>query len=216
MDLSKLDPEERAFWERYVTTGVHAFWFVDGVGGGARLDEVIRDELLPMIPEGSSDGDDAFSRPTVLSAASYLGAYGALIHLWAPPDALAELQDFIAGPLGDLRLTGSFAVQASAVTDRPTPYGMKLKKCDVVAIVRVWTGRGRLDDVLTQLADLPGFNGAAVVFGAFDILVELDGSTFEEVAGAALEHLPAIDGVVRTETAFADYRRYETQGGEYT
>jgi DNA-binding Lrp family transcriptional regulator len=213
MDLTKLDPEERAFWERYVTTGIHAFWFVDGVDGDARLDDVIREGLIPLIPEGPSDGEGSFSHPTVLSAASYIGAYGALVHLWAPPDALAELQDFIAGPLGDLRLTGTFAMQAAARVDGPTPYGMKLKKCDVVAIVRVWCGRGRLDDVLDRVADLPGFNGAAVVFGDLDILVELDGSTFEELAATALEHLPGIDGVVRTETAFADYRRYDAPGG---
>lgn len=213
MDLSKLDPDERAFWERYVTTGVHAFWFVDGVDGGARLDDVIRKGLLPRIPEGPRDGDrdEPFSRPTVLSAASYIGAYGALVHLWAPPNELAELQDFIAGPLGDLRLTGTFALQASRYTRAggPTAYGMKLKKCDVVAIVRVWTEHGRLDDILAQMSDLPGFNGAAAVFGDFDVIVELDASTFEEAAGTALAHLPEIEGVVRTETAFADYRRYD-------
>jgi DNA-binding Lrp family transcriptional regulator len=218
MDLAKLDPRERAFWERYVTTGIHAFWFVDGVVGGARLDDVIREGLIPLIPEGprGRDDDQRFSRPTVLSAASYIGAYGALVHLWAPPDALAELQDFITEPLGDLQLTGTFALQASRYerVGGPTAYGMKLKKCDVVAIVRVWAEHGRLDDILAQTSDLPGFNGAAMVFGDFDILVEVDASTFEEAAGTALARLPKIEGVVRTETAFADYRRYDPRDAE--
>ena len=61
----------------------------------------------------------------------------------------------------------------------------------------------------TTLSDLEGFQGAATVFGDFDVLLVLDGSDFSSVAEVALGPLQKIPGIARSETSFADYRRYD-------
>lgn len=204
MDLSELDPEERARWERYVLTGIHAFLFVDHVVGDKRLYDIIVDDLLPLIPSEGEPSD----HPVVLSASEFVGPYKAFIHLWSPPGELAALQDFIGGTLWDLGLRCDFATQAATHQGPDHVYALKIKKCDVVAVVRIWAERGSAPGLLGRLSELRGFQGAATVFGDFDVLVVLEGADFSSVAEVALGRLQQIPGIVRSETAFADYRRY--------
>jgi DNA-binding Lrp family transcriptional regulator len=79
-----------------------------------------------------------------------------------------------------------------------------------VAVVRIWVKKGSAAGaVLSRLATLPGFQGAATIFGDFDVLLVLEAKDYSSVAEVAFGQLQAIHGIKRTETAFADYRRYD-------
>jgi DNA-binding Lrp family transcriptional regulator len=215
MDLSQLDPEERAAWERYVLTGIHAFLFVDHVEGEKRLHDTIVEDLFAMIPEhGEPPPEDAEIPAVVLSASEFVGPYKAFIHLWAPPGRLDAIQDFIAYTLWDLGLRCNYATQGTSYQGPDTIYQTKLKKCDVVAVVRIWAESGSTGELLGRLAELPGFEGAVTVFGDFDVLLVIGGSDFASVAKVAIGPLQSIPGIERTETSFADYRRYDEYGEE--
>jgi DNA-binding Lrp family transcriptional regulator len=205
MDLSELEPEERARWERYILTGIHAFLFVDHVEGEKRLKDTIVEDLLPLIPVDGEPSD----QPVVLSASEFVGPFKAFIHLWSPPGELAALQDFIGITLWDLGLRCNYGTQATSYQGPGKVYPLKIKKCDVVAVVRIWAERGSTEGLLGRLADLPGFQGAATVFGDYDVLLVLEGEDFGGVAEVALGPLQRIPGILRSETSFADYRRYD-------
>jgi DNA-binding Lrp family transcriptional regulator len=212
MKFEDLEPQDRERWERYVSTGLHAFLFVDHVTGDRTLRDLV-DELRGMIPGDDPESPDYLppsDHAVVLSAAETVGPYKAFVHLWAPPGRLAALQDFIAGPLWDLGFRCDYAVQGTAYTS-PTGgfYPLKIKKCDVVGFVRIWLTGEKGYDVLATLADLVGFQGAATVFGSFDVLLVLDGEEIADVAKVIMGKLQRIPGIDRTETAFADYRRYD-------
>jgi DNA-binding Lrp family transcriptional regulator len=213
MDLSELDPDERARWERYILTGIHTFLFVDHVEGETRLRDSIVNDLITRIPEhGEPPPDDAEYPVVVLSAAEFIGPYKAFIHLWAPPDRLDALHHFIAYDLWDLGLRCNYATQGTSYQGPGTTYPLKIKRCDIVAVVRIWAEKGSLGEIPARLAELPGFQGAATVFGDFDILLVLDGPDFATVSKTAIGPLQTIPGIKRTETAFADYRIYDEQG----
>jgi DNA-binding Lrp family transcriptional regulator len=216
MDLAELDPDERAFWERYILTGIHAFLFVDHVAGERRRNDLVKTDLAELIPTfPPPEGLEPFSKPVVLSASEFVGSFGAFVHLWAPPGQLAALQDFIGYTLWDLGLRCTYATQATSHQGPDHIYPMKVKKCDVVAVVRIWVKKGAAAGaLLPRLAQLRGFQGAATVFGDFDVLLVLEGEDYSSVAEVALGELQAIHGIKRTETAFADYRRNDEPGPE--
>ena len=215
MKLEELTPEDRERWERYITTGLHAFLFVDHVQGDGTLREAI-DALIGMIPGDDPESPD-FMPPSdhtvVLSATETVGPYKAFVHLWAPPRRLDLLQDFIAGALWELGLRCDYAVQGTAYTG-PTGqvYALKIRKCDVVGFVRIWLNPDaglEAFDIMARLSELDGFQGAATVFGSFDVLLVIDGKEIDDVAKVIMGRLQGISGIARTDTAFADYRRYD-------
>jgi len=215
MNLEDLTPEDRERWEQYVVTGLHAFLFVDHIAGDGTLRDAI-DVLIGMIPGDDPESAD-FLPPSdhavVLSATETVGPYKSFVHLWAPPRRLDLLQDFIAGTLWELGLRCDYAVQGGAYTG-PTGqiYALKIRKCDVVGFVRIWlsedAGLGAFD-IMARLSELDGFQGAATVFGSFDVLLVIDGKEIDDVAKVIMGRLQGISGIARTETAFADYRRYD-------
>jgi hypothetical protein len=215
MNLEDLTPEDRERWEQYVVTGLHAFLFVDHIAGDGTLRDAI-DVLIGMIPGDDPESAD-FLPPSdhavVLSATETVGPYKSFVHLWAPPRRLDLLQDFIAGTLWELGLRCDYAVQGGAYTG-PTGqiYALKIRKCDVVGFVRIWlsedAGLGAFD-IMARLSALDGFQGAATVFGSFDVLLVIDGKEIDDVAKVIMGRLQGISGIARTETAFADYRRYD-------
>ncbi len=205
MDLSSLDPEERARWERYILTGIHAFLFVDHVVGDKRLYDIIVDDLLPLIPP---DGEPS-EVPVVLSASEFVGPYKAFIHLWSPPGQLAALQDFIGVTLWDLGIRCDYSTQATSYQGPDKVYPLKIKKCDVVAVVRIWAEPGCAKALPAKLSGLEGFQGAATVFGDYDVILVIDGADFSGVASVVLGPLQKVPGIARSETSFADYRRYD-------
>ena len=215
MNLGDLEVGDRERWERYITTGLHAFLFVDHVAADQKLRDVV-DSLAEMVPGDDPEAPD-HQPPTdhvvVLAATETLGPFGAFVHLWAPPAGLAALQDFVAGPLLDLGIRCDYSVQGTAYTS-PTGgvYPMKVKKCDVEAFVRIWLDATDDRDpfaVMAELSELEGFQGAATVFGSFDLLLVLDGKSIGDVANVIMGKLRQIRGIARTETAFADYHRYD-------
>ncbi len=214
MKFEDLTQQDRERWERYVVTGLHAFLFVDHIVGDRTLRAAV-DELQSMIPGDDPESPDYLppsDRVVVLSATETVGPYKAFVHLWAPPRDLATLQDFIAGALWDLGFRCDYGVQGTAYAG-PTGeiYPLKVKKCDVVGFVRIWLARDEGDafDVLARLSELDGFQGAVTMFGSFDVLLVLDGKEIGDVAKVIMGKLQRTPGIARTETAFADYRRYD-------
>lgn len=204
MDLSQLDDAERERWEWYALHGLHSFLFVDHLEGSMTPGDVVT-ALQAAIPDEGTSRDE----PAVLAASEFVGAFGLFVHLWAPRGGLALLQDLIAGPIRDLGLRCEYATQATSYQDgRGRVYTLKIKKCDVVAVTRIWAEPGRALELLPTLSRLDGFEGAATVFGAFDVLLVLEGEGYEDVADVALHRLHGLDGVARSETSFADFRRY--------
>ena len=215
MKLEDLTPEDRERWERYIVTGLHAFLFVDHVAGDGTLRDAVN-TLIRMIPGDDPDSADYLppsDHAVVLSATETVGPYKAFVHLWAPPRRLDLLQDFIADTLWGLGLRCDYAVQGTAYTG-PTGqvYALKIKRCDVVGFVRIWLSpdadRGPFD-IMESLSELDGFQGAATVFGSFDVLLVIDGEEIDDVAKVIMGRLQGVSGIARTETAFADYRRYD-------
>ena len=149
---------------------------------------------------------------SALSASEFVGPYAAFAHLRADGD-LASLQDFVAvlrdrhDVASELAIAGSSYVSPSGVTMMT-----KAKKCAIVALVKVWVRKGTVVRMLNTLHDELGdaFKGATVVYGSCDILLELGAEELEPVLAAALGPLQRIEDVVRTETAIADFRRYES------
>jgi len=215
MNLEDLTPEDRERWEQYVVTGLHAFLFVDHIAGDGTLRDAI-DVLIGMIPGDDPESAD-FLPPSdhavVLSATETVGPYKSFVHLWAPPRRLDLLQDFIAGTLWELGLRCDYAVQGGAYTG-PTGqiYALKIRKCDVVGFVRIWLSEDAVlgaFDIMARLSELDGFQGAATGFGSFDVRLVIDGKEIDDVAKVIMGRLQGISGIARTETAFADYRRYD-------
>jgi hypothetical protein len=215
MNLEELSDDDRGRWERYISTGLHAFLFVDHVAPGERLRDVV-DALRGTVPgddPAAPDYEPPSDHVVVLAATETLGPHGAFVHLWAPPGDLAALEDFVAGPLWDLGIRCDYGVQGTAYTS-PTGglYPLKVKRCDVVAFVRIWLGGKKGRDpfaIMADLSELDGFQGAATVFGSYDVLLVLEGKKIGDVAKVVMGKLRQIRGIARTETAFADYHRYD-------
>lgn len=205
MDLSQLDPAERERWEWYALHGLHSFLFVDHIEGERSLREVV-DILQAGLPTGETSREE----PAILAAAEFVGAYKAFVHLWAPHGQLATMQDLIAGPIWELGCRCEYATQATSHQDGNDDrvYTLKIKKCDVVAISRLWVEPGSALQILPMLAQLDGFDGAATVYGSFDVLLVLGAEEYQDVADVVLRDLHGIPGVVRSETSYADFRRY--------
>lgn len=182
-------------------TGLHAFVFIDSVDPGANIREVI-------------DALRAFGPPPegpVMFASEMVGSYLGFAHVRT--EGLAELQDLIAGPLWERGAHCSHCVEAGVATIGPRMQGAKRNTPEVIALVRVRTAAGALGSVLETVADEEGplratFKGASVMFGDFDILLQLGGDSFEAVAADAYGPLQTIEGIVATDTAFTDARRY--------
>ncbi len=180
-------------------TGLHAFVFIDAVDPGTNIRDVV-EALRGM------------GRPAVYFAAEMVGSYLGFAHVRA--DSLADLQELIVGELWERGAHCSHCVEAAVARVGPKMKGVKRSTPEVIALVRVRTGRGQLDAVMEALADPDGpladtFKGASVIFGDFDILLQLGADSFERVAAAAYGPLQSIDGIVATDTAFTDARRYE-------
>jgi hypothetical protein len=187
--------------EGYGYTGLHAFVFIDSVDPGANIRDVI-DALRAFGPP--PDGP-------VMFASEMVGSYLGFAHVRT--ETLAELQDLIAGPLWERGAHCSHCLEAGVAMVGPRMQGAKRSTPEVIALVRVRTSPGALRSVLDAMADEEGplhatFKGASVMFGDFDILLQLGGDSFEAVAADAYGPLQTIEGIAATDTAFTDARRY--------
>jgi hypothetical protein len=203
-------------WEDLVATGTHAYLFFDRAA--RPLDEAVR-LLRSVMPDAAeaAPGAEGWSERGwgVLSASEFVGPFAAFAHLRVD-GGLADLQSFVAMLRRDLGIHGELAIAGGSPRDDDGITMMaKAKKCAVVGLVRVWVRKGRVEETLEALRRELGaaFEGATIVFGSFDILLELGADELAPVLEAALGPLQAIEDVVRTETAVADFRRYETSKG---
>jgi hypothetical protein len=204
MDLSELDPAERERWTFYALNGLHTFLFVDHVDGDRRLGDVIS-----ILQAGLPTEETSRDEPAILAASEFVGGHHkAFVHLWAPDGQLAVMQDLIAGPIWELGCKCEYATQATSFQGDGKVHTLKIKKCDVVAVSKLWVEPGTAMQLLPVLAELDGFDGAATVFGSFDVLLVLGAREYEDVARTVLHDLHGIPGVVRSETSYADFRRY--------
>lgn len=200
----------------YKYTGVHAFVFIGDVHpamdvGSGRLKDpgaeitTIRDVI---------DALRAFGPPPdgpVIFAAELLGSSKGFAHLRA--ESLAELQVFIGGHLSRRGVASNYSTEADTAKIGPKKVGAKRDTPEVIGLSRLRVQKGKVQQVLDALADEQGplrdtFKGASVVFGDYDILLQLGGDTFERVASAAYGPLQQIEGIASSNTAFTDARRY--------
>jgi len=137
------------------------------------------------------------------------GSYGALAFVEvADPDGLAELErkvnrvrDAVNPPSTDT------AIKIVGGPRAPTRWS---NKPPVAAFVRIRVEPGRATEVLDATARFDNYWGSAIVAGSFDILLELAGQSFRELAGALLEQLHTVSGITWTDTAFALNKPKET------
>ena len=198
--------------DEYAYTGLHVYAFVQGVLPDPEHPEQnavagFVERLGEISPEGP-----------VTAAVEVAGTFQLLVHLRFPDDTdagpLHGLQGFLAEPVWN-GVTYNLVYEGPAYTGPLNELiGIKKHSSDIVAIVKVWVERGRSREVLGRLGDELGdrFHGASIVYGDCDIILALEGPTLKSVAGAALGMLQEVDGVVRTETSFTDWRR--VPGGE--
>lgn len=85
----------------------------------------------------------------------------------------------------------------------PLPAPKWSKPAAVEAFVRARVEPGRAVEVLERAGEIPGILGAAIVAGDFDVLLEIGGDTFEEVAGILVEHLHRLPGLRHSDSLFA-------------
>jgi hypothetical protein len=209
----------------YAYSGLHAFAFITSAGGDRTVPELVASlrEMMESAP------------PKVLIATEVAGPYRAFAHLRG--EDLDDLQDFLASDVWDgvefrLATEGPFyetaagQLMGASRTHTPPPVSPYI---EVVAFVRVWVNAGDARPVLGRLGDGlgPAFKGASIVFGDFDILLVMKGrtdgdepeelgSSFATVAQAAVDVVQQVDGITRTETAYADLGRYSGSTGAAT
>jgi len=177
--------------------GLHAFAFIRGVEPGTRLREAV----------AALRAEEAPDRGPILFASEVVGPYVGFIHLAA--DGLPELQGTIAERLWARGLHAEHAVEWRVYEAAGATFGPKRGSPGFTALVRVWTEPGEALEVLERLGEHLGppgelFKGASVVFGSFDILLELGSDeSLSEVMDPVLERLHGVEGIRRTETSFA-------------
>jgi hypothetical protein len=174
-------------------TGLHAFAFIEHPEGTP--DDVARrlNEIGP---------------PKVLFASAFVGDFAVFAHVRA--EDLAGLQDMIQNELWDAGVRPRWSVESDVYRSGDQAaaqlFGAKRKTPELIGLSQVKVQRGRIGPVLKALGDVTGFKGASVVSGEFDILLQVNGDSFEDVA-SSLNEVQRIDGVIRTSSAFADGRR---------
>jgi hypothetical protein len=187
--------------ESYEYSGLHAVVFLGG-SSAANIADLVRG-----LQEREAD-DERFRFATELVG----GVYHGLVHVaLADENDLAGLQEFLPEVSHDEDVATEIAILGPPYVDSSgQTLAAKIRHCEVLAITRIWVERGQAGAVLDALQGAVGdvFDGASIVYGAFDILLVLDGPDYGSVAGPALEAVPTVPGIVRTETSFADVRRY--------
>ncbi len=177
--------------------GIHAFVFIDRVDEGTTILQVVKN-----LRDLRSDLGQ------VLFASELVGPFHGFAHVAS--DDLPGLQKFVFGPVWDQGVHCQYSIEGPVYTDGVTPLGPKRFSPEYVALVRIWTECGRAMGVLNALGSQlehgtegGPFVGASIVYGAFDILLQLGSErSFEGVAEPILERLQVIPGVARTETSF--------------
>jgi DNA-binding Lrp family transcriptional regulator len=184
----------------YDDTGLHAFVFVEHVPEGDTPRGLIdRLRTLERRPEGA-----------VLFASGAVGPYVVFAHVRIEgEDDLAGLQEFMNDRLWKAGVRCAYCVETDTYRDPVTgeAFGVMRTRSDVIAIVSIVVRRGHVPKVLERLGELPTFEGASVVTGQADILLQLGGKTLREIVEVGMDALQRVEGILHTSTAFTDGRR---------
>jgi hypothetical protein len=195
-------------------TGLHAFVFLDHAPEGLRIRtivETLRD--LPPAPDPDPD-----SRGRVIFASEFVGAYTAFAHVRVDNDdgkGLKRLQRFISGPLWEAGARCTYATESKVAVTTDGKKGAKRGSPGIIGLVRIKVKRSKAEEVWAQLVELiqdhpDTYVGASLVDGDFDILLQLGGTTLEDVQNAAYE-LRSVTGIIRSETALTDGSLYDVE-----
>lgn len=123
--------------------------------------------------------------------------------------AVVELDD-LASLAGSMQETFGNPGATGIQTAVPVLHGpMQVrwtKQYEYIAFARIGVKPGRAKDVLAATSIVPGYNGSAIVAGAFDVLVEYGANDFDELTHSLLYGLHDTAGIRWTETALvSDY-----------
>lgn len=181
-------------WADY--TGLHAFLFIDHVEPGKTAEEVVR----ALREKG---------KPPVMYASTFVGDYAAFAHVRVRN--LGELQDLIEDTVWEAGARCAWGVESKITT-----LGAKRRSPGLVALTRIKMDPKLIDEARESLATAqsPGFVGASVMSGEYDILLQMTGDSIEDVKAKIGGALSEISGVVRTSTAFADGDRTDGRYGD--
>jgi DNA-binding Lrp family transcriptional regulator len=181
-------------WADY--SGLHAFLFIDHVEPGKTAEEVV----AALRAKG---------RPPIMYASTFVGDYVAFAHVRV--ETLGELQDLIEGTVWEAGARCSWSVESPIAA-----LGAKRKSPGLIALTRIKMQPRFIDQAREALveANSTGFVGASVITGQHDILLQMTGTTIEDVKANIQNAVSSIEGVVRTSTAFADGNRTESRYGE--
>jgi hypothetical protein len=182
-------------------TGLHAFVFIKEVDPGRNIADVV-DDLADPERFSSEDG-------RVLFASVVVGSYIGFAHVRAREGDLAALQRLIYRDLWARGVRCEHAVEGPVYSTRgvnATPKGPKRKSPPFCALVRVGTDDDPvavMSEIARRFDDTDPFQGASVIFGRADLLVELAGNTLDAVSEPVLSVIREAPGVLWTDTAFA-------------
>ncbi|MGH2680121.1 MAG: Lrp/AsnC ligand binding domain-containing protein [Actinomycetota bacterium] len=176
-------------------TGLHAFVLIDQVAPGTSPEEVVG-KLR------------ALGKPPIMYASTFSGEFVAFAHVRARD--IRHLQDLMADPIWNAGPRCSWHIES-----RITAFGAKRKSPGLIALTQVKVRPGKARTVRSAIIerDPPGFVGVSGVSGHFDLLLQMTGSSVEEIEERVEAAVRDIDGVVRTATSFADGDRTEELHG---
>jgi len=177
-------------------TGSHAFLFVDHVDPQAGT---VRDVMM-SIWKG-----EPFANGSVLFAHDFVGPFLGFAHLRA--EDLEGMEKLVA-ELQGLGVRCALASEVGVYKSGTQLKGTKRSGCEIVGLVKIWTD-GSPRKVVQSLGDddLGGqFRGASLVVGDFDVLLEVQDSTFGPLARTVRKTVRRWPRVDRIEVGFADLR----------
>jgi hypothetical protein len=184
-------------------SGLHAFLFVDHVAPKAGT---VRDVMMKIWKKPS------FENGQVLFAHDFVGPFLGFAHLRAEDDDLESMERLVA-ELQDEGARCTLATEVGVYQNGPQAKGTKRSGCEIVGLVKIWTNvsprevvQSLGDDELGENVLGGRFRGASLVLGDFDVLLEVQDSTFEPLAQTVLEIVRGWAGVERIEAGFADLR----------
>ena len=125
--------------------------------------------------------------------------------------AVVELED-LAELTGSMEQTFGNPGATGTQTAVPLMHGpMQVrwtKQYEYIAFSRIGTKPGRARDVLAATSIVPGYNGSAIVAGAFDVLVEYGANDLDELKRNLLYGLHDTHGIRWSETAIVSEYYY--------
>ena len=188
--------------DEFKYTGLHAFIFINELDPGRNIRTVINDLRAVGPPP---DGEVIFAAETVGSSLGF-------VHVRLDdPDDLRGLQDLIVNKLWKLGVHCDHCIEKDTSNRNGNRQGVKRDTPEIIAISKLRVQPGAIPQLLDDLADPEGpigstFKGASVIFGKWDVLVQLGGEDFTTVANAVFEDLPRFDAILHSDTLFADGR----------